>query len=91
MHRDKSLMRPHVLLCTVLVTQLQENLIVGKNAKIVTIMLHELVGLSYKEKLDRQGHFFECRRLRDNLLEVYEIIRGMDNVEESKTSRMGLR
>lgn len=54
-------------------------------------MLHELVGLSYKEKLDRQGHFFECRRLRDNLLEVYEIIRGMDNVDESKTSRVGLR
>ena len=60
-------------------------------------MLPGLDGLSYKERLERLGLFpLECRRLRGDLIEVYEIMRGSDQrdsqyrftkVEEFKTRR----
>eukprot|EP00061_Rhincodon_typus_P004210 g22010.t1 len=50
-----------------------------KVQKRFTRMLPELEGLSYRERLNRLGLFsLECRRLRDNLKEVYKIMRGMD-------------
>ena len=47
--------------------------------KRFTRMLPGLDGLSYKERLDRLGHFsLVCRRLRGDLIEVYKIMRGID-------------
>ena len=38
--------------------------------------------MSYKERLDRLGPFFlECRRLRGDLIEVYKIMRGTDQLD----------
>jgi len=38
--------------------------------------------LSYKERLDRLGLFpLEHRRFRGDLIEVYKIMRGIDNVD----------
>eukprot|EP00061_Rhincodon_typus_P013147 g39332.t1 len=58
-------------------------------------MLPKLEDLSYKEKLDKLGLFpLECRRLRDDLIEVYKVMRGTDKLNsqglfsmESKTRR----
>ena len=45
-------------------------------------MLPGLDGLSYKERLDRLGLFsLERRRLRGDLIEVYKIMRGTDQLE----------
>ena len=45
-------------------------------------MLPGVDGLSYKEKLDRLGLFSrEHRRLRGDLLEVYKIMRGLDQLD----------
>ena len=45
-------------------------------------MLPGLDGLSYKERLDRQGLFsLERRRLRGDLIEVYKIMRGTDQLD----------
>ena len=42
-------------------------------------MLPGLDGLSYKERLDRLGLFsLERRRLGSDLIEVYKIMRGID-------------
>eukprot|EP00061_Rhincodon_typus_P016413 g44615.t1 len=39
------------------------------------------LGLSYTDRVDRLGLFsLECRRLRGDLIEVYKIMRGMDEV-----------
>ena len=44
-------------------------------------MLPGLDGLSCKERLDRLGLFsLERRRFRDDLIEVYKIMRGTDKV-----------
>ena len=58
-------------------------------------MLPGFDGLSYMERLDRLGPFsLERRRLRGDLIEVYKLMRGIDQldsqylfpkVEESKT------
>ena len=38
--------------------------------------------LSYKDRLDRLGLFsLECRRLRGDLIEVYKIMRGSDQLD----------
>ena len=45
-------------------------------------MLPGLDGLSYKERLNRLGLFsLERRRLRGDLIEVYEIMRGIDQLD----------
>ena len=50
--------------------------------KRFTRMLLGLDGLSYKERLDRLGLFpLECRRLRVDLIEVYKIMRGIDQLD----------
>ena len=50
--------------------------------KRFTRMLPELDGLSYKERLDRLGLFpLERRRLRGDLIEVYKIMRGTDQLD----------
>eukprot|EP00061_Rhincodon_typus_P007715 g29695.t1 len=47
--------------------------------KRFTRMLLGMEDLSYKERLDRLELFpLECRRLRGNLIEVYESMRGID-------------
>ena len=49
--------------------------------KRFTRMLPGFDGLSYKERLDRLGLFsLECRRLRGDLIEVYKIMRGIDQL-----------
>jgi len=49
--------------------------------KRFTGMLPGLDGLSYKERLDRLRRFFlERRRLRGDLIEVYKIMRGIDQL-----------
>jgi len=49
--------------------------------KRFTRMLPGLVGLSYKERLDRLGLFsLERRRFWGDLIEVYKITRGIDKV-----------
>ena len=41
-----------------------------------------LDGLSYKERLNRMGLFsLECRRFRGDLIEVYKIMSGIDQVD----------
>eukprot|EP00061_Rhincodon_typus_P008660 g31466.t1 len=46
---------------------------------MLTKVLSGLESTSYKERLDKLGLFsLECRRLRDNLIEVCKIMRGMD-------------
>ena len=69
--------------------------------KRFTRMLLGFDGLSYKERLDRLGLFsLERRRLRGDLIEVYKIMRGTDqlnsqylfpNVGELKLEGIGLR
>ena len=50
-------------------------------------MLPELDGLSYKERLCRLGlYFLECRRLRGDFLEVYKILRGIDQLDSQYLS-----
>ena len=45
-------------------------------------MLPGLDGLRYKERLDRLGLFsLEHRRLRGNLIEIYKIMRGIDQLD----------
>eukprot|EP00061_Rhincodon_typus_P012377 g38072.t1 len=45
-------------------------------------MLPGMEDLSYKERLDRLGLFsLEHRRLRGDLIEVYNIMRGVDRVD----------
>ena len=45
-------------------------------------MLPGFDGLSYKERLDRLGLFsLERRRLRGDLIEVYKIMRGTDQLD----------
>ena len=45
-------------------------------------MLLGLDGMSYKERLDRLGLFsLEHRRLRGDLIEVYKIMRGIDQLD----------
>ena len=45
-------------------------------------MLPGLDGSSYKERLDRLGFFsLECRRFRGDLIEVYKIMRGVDQLD----------
>eukprot|EP00061_Rhincodon_typus_P007848 g29945.t1 len=47
--------------------------------KRFTRMLPELEDLSSRESLNRLGLFaLECQRLREDLIEVYKIMRGMD-------------
>eukprot|EP00061_Rhincodon_typus_P018000 g46974.t1 len=48
--------------------------------RFIRILLR-LDDLTYVEKLDRLGLLsLECRRLRDDLIEVYKIMRGIDKV-----------
>ena len=55
--------------------------------KRFTRMLLGLHGLSYKERLDRLGfHSLECRRLRGDLIEVYKIMRGIDQLDSQYLS-----
>lgn len=50
--------------------------------KYFTSILPGLEGLSYKQSLDRLGLFsLEQRKLRCNLIEDYEHIRGLDKVK----------
>ena len=50
--------------------------------KRFTRMLPGLDGLSYKERLDKLGLFsLERRRLRGDLIEVYKIMRGIDQLD----------
>ena len=50
--------------------------------KRFTRMLLGLDGLSYKERLDRLGLFsLERRRLRNDLIEVYKMMRGTDQLD----------
>eukprot|EP00061_Rhincodon_typus_P005352 g24747.t1 len=49
--------------------------------KRFTGMLPAMEGSSYKERLDRLGLFpLEHRRLRDDVMEAYKIMRGIDRV-----------
>lgn len=43
-------------------------------------MLPGFEGINYKEKLTKVFFVLERRRLRGNLIEVYEIMRGIDRV-----------
>ena len=58
--------------------------------KRFTRMLQGLDGLSYKERLDRLGLFsLERRRLRGDLIEVYKIMRGIDQLDSQYFSPKG--
>eukprot|EP00061_Rhincodon_typus_P017156 g45727.t1 len=47
--------------------------------KRFTRMLPGMDGMSYKERLDRLGHVsLEYKRLRDDLVEAYKIMKGID-------------
>eukprot|EP00061_Rhincodon_typus_P005934 g26048.t1 len=50
--------------------------------KTFTRMLPGMDSLTYKEKLDRLGLFsLEHRRLRDDLVEGYKVMRGINKVD----------
>ena len=56
-----------------------------KVQKKFTRMLTRMEGISYEERLEKLGLFsLERRRLRDDLIEVYKIMRGMDRVDSQK-------
>ena len=57
--------------------------------KRFTRMLPGLDGLSYKERLDRLGLLsLERRRLRGDLIEVYKIMRGIDQLDSQHLFQM---
>ena len=53
--------------------------------KRFTRMLPGMEGISYEERLEKLGLFsLERLRLRDDLIEIYKIMRGMDRVDSQK-------
>ena len=79
----KTLGRPHVEYCVQFWSPSYKMDIIKleRVQKRFTRMLPGLDGLSYKERLDRLRRFFlERRRLRGDLIEVYKIMRGIDQL-----------
>ena len=60
--------------------------------KRFTRMLPGMEDISYEERLEKLGLFsLERRRLREDLIEVYKIMRGMDRVGSQKLFPQGGR
>ena len=81
---DKTLVRPHLEYCVQfwLPYYSKDFIKLERVPKIFTKTLHGHDGLSYKERLDRLGPFsLERRRLRSDLIEVYKIMRGTDQLD----------
>ena len=80
----KALVRPHLEYCVQFWSLYYRKDIIKLERvhKRFTRMLPGLDGLSYKERLDRLGLFsLERRRLRGDLVEVYKIMRGIDQLD----------
>ena len=80
----KTLVRPHLEYCVQFWSPYYRKDIIKleRVQKKFTRMLPGLDGLSYKERLDRLGLFsLERRRLRGDLIEVYKIMRGTDQLD----------
>ena len=80
----KTLVRPHLEYCVQFWSPYYRKDVIKleRVQKRFTGMPPGLDGLSYKERLDRLGLFsLECRRLRDDLIEVCKIMRGIDQLD----------
>ena len=80
----KTLVRPHLEYCVQFWSPYYRKDIIQleRVQKRFTRMLPGLDGLSYKERLDRLGLFsLGRRRLRGDLIEVYKIMRGIDQLD----------
>ena len=100
---DKTLVRPHLEYCVQFWSPYHKKDIIKleRVQERFTRILLGFDGLSYRERLDRLGLFsLERRRLRGDLIEVYKIMRGTDQLDsqyrfpkvgESKTRGIGLR
>ena len=80
----KTLVRTHLEYCVQFWSPYYRKDIIKRERvqKRFTRMLPGLDGLSYKERLDRLGLFsLERRRLRGELIEVYKIMRGIDQLD----------
>ena len=53
--------------------------------KRFTRLIPDMRGLAYEERLSRLGLYsLEFRRLRGDLMETYEIMKGLDRVEAAR-------
>ena len=80
----KTLVRPHLEYCVQFWSPYYKKDIIKleRVLKIFTRIILGLDGLSYKERLDRLGLFsLERRRLRGDLIEVYKIMRDIDQID----------
>ena len=80
----KTSVRPHLAYCVQFWSSYYRKDIIKleRVQKRFTRMLPGLDGLGYKERLDRLGLFsLERRRLRGDLIEVYKIMRGIDQLD----------
>ena len=80
----KTLVRPHLEYCVQFWSPYYRKDIIKleRVQKRFTRMLPGLDGLSYKERLDKLGLFaLEHRRLRGDLIGIYKIMRGIDQLD----------